>query len=557
MKNFNNVLINVSTSKKNKFIIDSFFINGLFSIDKKTILDNNIELFLNNELKVYLLVEKKYYELLNKNLINSKDVQILIKENFDYRNVFNDNDEILVIEDNFYFNEEIFNYFLTNSKYNNLNSLIQLNYNNQFDFIGIFNKNLLSHFDFKNNSISTNIRCENNFMELEENNYAPIKVSNYETLIQLDKKYECDQDVIYFTPGPVQIRDEVREVLGKYVNHHRSLSIKNIYKEAAENIKWAFNSKKAFPIAMANTGLGAIESCFVNLLEKGDEILILSNGFFGNNLIDTAKRHELNPTLLEIKQGEIFDLDEIRELIKNKKAVFVVHMDTSCGVLNPIKEIGNLCKENNCLFIVDAISTILNEEFNFDEYGITAAVCTSGKGFEVSPGLAFLCVSEQGMEISKNNKKMKPKFLDWQTFKNRSLYDGFTPSTYPINIFSAINKVCNEIREEGGLTRLLDKKYSLNLYLSENLISLGFEHLIKDENSRSNWVLVLKTPEGIYANELRTYLYVLKNTLIECGILDDTNRIIRLAISATHNVEDVGKLIEAIKEYINLNKEDK
>ncbi|RXY97138.1 methionine--tRNA ligase [Malacoplasma penetrans] len=551
--NFNSVIINVNTSKKNKFILNGFNLNGLFSINEKTIMDNNIELFSEANLNVYIVIEKQYSNILKKHLVNIEKVQILLKEDFfNQKNFIKSDEKTLIVDDNFYFNQEILNNLLTNEKYSNLSTLIKLNYNTHFDYIGIFDSTSINYIDFKNNSISDDIKVLSNLVELKEKQYLPIKIYDYKTLSKMDSKYECDKGFLYFTPGPVQIREWVKEVLGEYVNHHRSLSIKEIYKEAAENIKWAFNSKKGYPIAMANTGLGAIESTFVNLLEQGDEILILSNGFFGENLIDIAKRHQLNQSLLQIKQGESFDLKEVENLIKNKKAVFMVYMDTSCGILNPVKKVGELCKDYGCLFIVDAISGILNEEFNFDEYGVTAAVSTSGKGFEVSPGLAFVCVSEQGMQISANIKKRKPKFLDWQTFKVRSLYDGLTPSTYPVNIFASLNKVCEEIKDNGGLTRLIDKKFNLNLYLSESLITLGFRHIIENENSRSNWVLVMETPNIIKANELRAYLYAMKNILIECGIADSSNRIVRLAISAAHDIEDVTQLIEAIKEYIDL-----
>lgn len=551
LKNFDTVIINVDSSNKTKKIFNTFNINSLFKLRDTSILDVNINNFKKESLNVFVLVDDKDFNLVKNNIINSDNV--ISKSEFEImKNQFMDEQKFLIVDDSSYFTKKIIDDLLFDNDLSESDSVINLE-NDKSEYILIFSKENLRYIDFKNNSFCDEFEWDPSISKVTINNAFLKKINSFESLISLDDEYLNDRNFVIYTPGPVYVRDKVKDILSKYVNHHRTLSTPYIYKKAAENILWAFNSQKGFPIAMLNTGLGGIESCFLNLLEEDDEILVLANGFFGRLIIDIAKRNNVRAKFIDIPNGETLDLSTIEHEIANKKAVFLVHMDTSYGILNPVKEISLICKQNNVLLIVDTISTILNEEFNFDEWNITAAVCTSTKGFETSPGLAFLCVSQQALEIAKNNKRQKPIYMNWNTFVTKHISKGLTPSTYPVNIFAAINYVSDKIKEN-GLQNLLNKKRELSNRLLKRLEDLGFEHFIKCKENRSNWVTVVRTPNDIKASDLRAYLYVIHKLLVECGINDETNRILRFGISANHSIDDIDKLVNAIDKYINLSR---
>lgn len=551
LKNFDTVIINIDSSKKSRKILNNFDINGLFKIKDESIINLNIDLFEKENLKVVVLVDDKFYKLVSTN-VNVKASVIrksLFKEKI---NIFLEEEKFLIVDDSFYFTKKSLNNLLYDSDLCDSDCVIKLK-NSENNYMLIFSKENLKYVNFDNNSFSDEFEWDPSISKVDIYDEFLKKIDNFETLISIDDEYLNDRNFIIYTPGPVYVRNKVRDILSSYVNHHRTLSTAYIYKKAAENILWAFNSEKGFPIAMLNTGLGAIESCFLNLLQENDEILVLANGFFGRVIIDIAKKNNIKAKFIDIPNGESLDLSLVEKEIQNKKAVFLVHMDTSYGILNPIKEISIICKKNNVLLIVDAISTILNEEFNFDEWNISAAVCTSTKGFETSPGLSFICVSPQALEIAKNNTKSRPIYMNWNTFINKHIYKGVTPSTYPVNIFAAINYVSNKIRES-GIENIFNKKRELSNFLLKELEDLGFEHFVKCKESRSNWVVVVKTPNNISAIALRAYLYANHKLLIECGINDETNKILRFGISANHTLKEINLLIEGIKKYLELQK---
>ncbi|MDE6082420.1 MAG: aminotransferase class V-fold PLP-dependent enzyme, partial [Malacoplasma sp.] len=430
-------------------------------------------------------------------------------------------------------------------------TIIKINNFKSVNNILLISKNNLKYIDFKNNSFFDDTLLHNGVVDLEVQNENICFVNSFDKLLKLDYQYLNDNNFTYFTPGPVFIRPEIKNIVGNFINHHRSLATPFLYKEMAKNILWAFNSTKGFPIAINSPGTAGLESCMVNLLEPGDKVLFLSNGFFGRNLINVSKRYHLDATYVDLPDGHEFDLNEVENLVKDKKALFFVHMDTSCGILNPIKEIANICNKYNVLLVVDSISTILNEEFNFDDWNITAAVCASTKGFEVSPGLSFVCVSQKGMEISKNLKVAKTSFLDWHVFANKHISNGFMPYTTPVSIVAAVNAASEYIKKMGGIKKLNAHKKEMGNYLVSELEKLGFSSVIPNPNSRSVWVNTVRTPFGIKASEIRSYLYVINNTLVETGILDESDSILRIGISINHSWEDVNKLINDIKKFLS------
>lgn len=548
-KNFNKILININSSHKNNFILKNFYINGLFKIYGKTLIDRNIDKFKFYNLEVFVLVDEKYFDVVNDNLKN-KNIKLLKKEddNSKFLNL-SDDEKILIVKDDLYFDDELIKNLLFSNNLKN-EVIIKIQNYKSVNNILLVSKNNLKFINFKNNSFLRDMLLQKGVLELEVQNESISFINSFDELIKFDYQYLNDNNFVSFTPGPVFIRPEIKSIVGNFINHHRTLASPFLYKDMAKNILWAFNSKKGFPIAINSPGTAALESCMVNLLEPGDKVLFLSNGYFGRNLINVSKRYNLDATYIDLPDGHEFDLVEIENLVKDKKALFFVHMDTSCGILNPIKEIANICNKYNVLVVVDSISTILNEEFNFDDWNITAAVCTSTKGFEVSPGLAFICVSEKGMEISKNIKTSKTSFLDWQVFANKHISNGLMPYTTPVSIVAAVSASSEYIKKIGGIEKLIANKKEMSKYLIDELKKLGFSMVIENSNNRSTWVNAVRTPFGIKASEIRSYLYVINNTLVETGILDESDSILRLAICMEHTWENVKKLVNDISKFL-------
>lgn len=524
-------------NKESNLIRKNFQINGLSKINKLSFFDTNYESCSN--LNVFILVDKKYRKLIRYCLKNKKiNIISTTKELIEKSSVNN----ILMVSDKYILNRNIVD-----------------NINCQFDGKFLYfkhNKNIVKDFVcFNKEFINKIFRKENlkNSKKINLTDKFATKINNVSDLIHYDPKFAENNDYLIYTPGPLNIRMVARPVLTNFAVHHRSEIAPYFYKELADNIKYIFGSTKGFPIAMMSTGLGCIESCFANLTQPNDEALILNNGFFGNNLVNNAKHYKLNYEVLKADIGKTFDLKDVEEKIQGKKFLFMTHLETSTGVLNDVEAIGKLCKKHNVMLIVDAVSSLINHEFHFDKWNVTAAVGTSTKGLEISPGLSILCLSEQAIEIMKANEinaNDRSMYLSWKTFINKHLYNGVTPSTFPLGLIASFNAAMKEIKIK-GIKQQYSFKKKISTILYEALENSGFERL-PDKNNCASWIVVVKTPEHVSAKNLRAFLYINFNILIETGIMDETDRILRIGLPMYMSVKSLNDLKKHICKYPSL-----
>jgi aspartate aminotransferase-like enzyme len=136
---------------------------------------------------------------------------------------------------------------------------------------------------------------------------------------------------------------------------------------------------------LANDAVGAQLS-----LEKKPG-LILSNGEFGERLIDQARRFGLTFDTLKFRWGESFNLTAVEQFLSRSSSVgwlWCVHSETSTGLLNPLSTLQALCARARVNLCADCISSIGLVPVNLD--GIYLASCASGKGLAGYPGLCMV-----------------------------------------------------------------------------------------------------------------------------------------------------------------------
>ena len=111
---------------------------------------------------------------------------------------------------------------------------------------------------------------------------------------------------------------------------------------------------------MSGTGSAAMEASIANFVEPGERVLVAKNGYFGERLVDMASRYKADVSVIDKKWGESFSYEEIKYAIETQKPTIfgIVHAETSTGVLQPLDGIGEICRKNNCLFLVDAVTSL-------------------------------------------------------------------------------------------------------------------------------------------------------------------------------------------------------
>lgn len=214
--------------------------------------------------------------------------------------------------------------------------------------------------------------------------------------------------ILLMGPGPSAVPAEVYAALGKSTLGHLDPYFIRIMDGVKTNLQAAFKTKNRMTFAISGTGSSGMETSFVNLVEAGDKVLVITNGVFSKRMEEVASRLGANVDLLEFEWGTPIDLDAVAKKLKETKYAIVamVHSETSTGMLNPAKEVGTLVKENGALFIVDCVTSLGCVPVEMDEWGIDAVYSCSQKGLSCPPGFAPISFSARA-EAKLNARKAK------------------------------------------------------------------------------------------------------------------------------------------------------
>ena len=212
-------------------------------------------------------------------------------------------------------------------------------------------------------------------------------------------------EVVNLSTGPVAISPKVMNAFKELPISHRSVAFKKLYRKTIDLLNAAFHVKQTF--LLTGSGTLANEVMLQEIKHLHAKGLILSNGEFGERLVEQARRNNLNFIKNEIDWGKPFNTDEIKEMILSKSVKWILfsHCETSTGVMNDLDELAGLGESCNCLVFVDCMSTVGTMPLNLSK--VAMATASSGKGLASVPGLAIIF---SNIELSV--KKESPVYLD-------------------------------------------------------------------------------------------------------------------------------------------------
>jgi alanine-glyoxylate transaminase/serine-glyoxylate transaminase/serine-pyruvate transaminase len=318
-------------------------------------------------------------------------------------------------------------------------------------------------------------------------------------------------------PGPSSVSPEVYKSLSKFTIGHLDPQFINIMDTIKTQLQVLMGTKNELTIPISGTGSAGMETCFVNLIEKDEDVLILSNGVFGGRMIDVCQRLGANVDSLNIEWGKPITAKMVEEKLNTKKydLIAIVHAETSTGVLNPIDEIAKLIKKTNSLFVVDAVTSLGGIPIKMDQWGIDALYSGTQKCLSCPPGLSPVSFSEKAVyKLRKRKTKVPNWYLDLSMIA--SYWSGkqrVYHHTAPINMIYALYQSLYNIIEE-GVENVFKKHLDAHNYLLNRLEKLNLELLVYKQY-RLPMLNAIKIPFGVSDIEVRSTL--LKEYNIEIG----------------------------------------
>ena len=308
-------------------------------------------------------------------------------------------------------------------------------------------------------------------------------------------------------PGPSNAHPEVLKALSLNPIGHLDVAYLELMSDVQNLLRYTWQCNNRMTLPMSGTGSAAMEASIANFIEEGEKILIAKKGYFGNRLEDMASRYKANVIVIEKEWGEAFTLDEIKfEIEKNKPAIFaIVHAETSTGVLQPLDGIGDVCRDNDCLFLVDAVTSLGALELFIDDWKIDLAYSCSQKGLSCPPGLSPFTMNERAEnKLANRNTKVPNWYLDLSLLNKYWGSDRVYHHTAPVNMNYAIREGLRLIANE-GLENIWQRHKFNSDKLLKGLTDLGLEMHVRPKY-RLPTLTTVKIPPGIDGEAFRTHL---------------------------------------------------
>lgn len=282
-------------------------------------------------------------------------------------------------------------------------------------------------------------------------------------------------------PGPIELEPEILAEMGKPLVAHYGEEWSEFFNQTVELMKRVMLAERSDLYLIVGPGSAALDTAIGNTIADGKSILIAANGHFGRRLheIATSYTSAERVHLVEAPLGQAIDPSRFEDALKRARDVRVaaiVHSETSTGVLNPLREIAEICNRYGVLLIVDAISSLGGVELRFDEWKVGICVSSTQKCLAVPPGLAPIAISPQAWELIEKTKK-PGWYLNLHTWKRFTKeWGGWHPHpvTMPSGLLQALHLSLRRILDE-GLEARWERHTSASSFFRRGLENLGFE----------------------------------------------------------------------------------
>jgi aspartate aminotransferase-like enzyme len=296
------------------------------------------------------------------------------------------------------------------------------------------------------------------------------------------------------TPGPTAIPENVLAGFARPIVHHRTPAFQAVFEQVRADLKYLFQTKQEVLILTA-TGTGAMDAAVSNVLSKGDKVIVVNAGKFGERWTGIGKAYGLNVVEIKLPAGDSLEPKQLEETVRanpDAKAVLFQASETSTGAKMPTQEICRIARAANMLSFCDAITALGVFDLPMDDWGMDVLITGSQKALMIPPGLAFIALSDRAWAASE--KSDLPKFYFNLAKERKAHATQQTAWTPAISLIQGLQETLKMVRDEG--LHNVFKRHELLARATRNAVqALGLEMLSKKMPSES--VTAVLTPSSI------------------------------------------------------------
>jgi alanine-glyoxylate transaminase/serine-glyoxylate transaminase/serine-pyruvate transaminase len=355
-------------------------------------------------------------------------------------------------------------------------------------------------------------------------------------------------------PGPSDVNPRILNAISRPTIGHLDPQFVAMMDEVKVLLQYAFQTKNELTLPVSAPGSAGMETCFANLIEPGDKVIVCRNGVFGMRMIENVERCGGEAVVVDDAWGTAVDPAKLEDALKanaDAKIVAFVHAETSTGALSDAKTLVALAHEHDCLTIVDAVTSLGGSELRVDDWEIDAIYSGTQKCLSCVPGLSPVSFSQRSIDVIQSRKtKVQSWFLDlnlvmgyWGSGTKRAYHH-----TAPINSLYALHEALVILQDE-GLENSWNRHNQNHLALRAGLETMGISFIV-DEKSRLPQLNAVTIPEGVDDAEVRGRLLNEFDLEIGGGLGDLAGKVWRIGLmgyaSSRKNVITCLSALEAV-----------
>lgn len=308
-------------------------------------------------------------------------------------------------------------------------------------------------------------------------------------------------------PGPSDVSARVLQALSAPCIGHLDPYFLSVMDETQSLLRFVFQTRNDLTIPVSGTGSAGMETCFVNLVEPGDEVAVCVNGVFGTRMCDIVNRIGARLIRIEAEWGNAVEPEVVREAIRGKgpKVLAFVHAETSTGVLTPVEDLAAIAREVGSLLLVDTVTSLGGMEVEVDRWGIDAVYSGTQKCLSCPPGLSPISMGPRAIHAIETRRHPVPSwYLDMTMVRSYWGADRTYHHTAPVNMVYALREALRIVAEEGLQARFARHRLHHRALIA-GIEAMGLTLLV-EQRRRLPMLNAVRIPEGCDDKRVRAAL---------------------------------------------------
>ncbi len=302
-------------------------------------------------------------------------------------------------------------------------------------------------------------------------------------------------------PGPSNVHPRVLQAMARPTVGHLDPWFQDFMEDLKALIRMALRTDNALTFPVSGPGSAGMETCFVNLVEPGDKVVIAINGVFGGRMAENVANAGGVPVPVEFPWGQPVDPNVVEDTLKanpDAKVFAFVHAETSTGVRSDAETLSKLAHAHDCLVVMDAVTSVAGIPVEIDAWEIDAVYTGTQKCLSAPPGLSPVSFSERAAETVRNRMEpVRSWFLDLT--KVMGYWDGTGGRSYhhtaPVNALYGLHEALVMLSEE-GIENSWARHAAMHERLKAGLEGVGLGLLV-DEPYRLPQMNAVTVPDGV------------------------------------------------------------